>query len=338
VEADEKMASGWRMLGVLHARAGDQAMAEVAMNKALNLEPRSVSALFNRGLLRLQQKRFVESVADLEKAYKLDPANHEVQRVLQMAATSYRANGGDPGDLRLQVEEYKVVASSDGPPLDLVADPAALIAQLNAEITAFFVVPDSIAATLGPEDESLIRLATDYENTADIGLRRDLAMAYMDRKMYSEAQEVLAPGWGNDLGPAEEIILLYVDRLLGENERSEALAAALLAGEVVTDNAALVSLIGDSLHLPWWGQRMGPGHHLEQYGANAYGVADVSKIQYWMAQGFSNVRSATKTGYTLPILNYWFADIQRNTFGNTQSSATDGGSPTSKAKVGNSYK
>ncbi len=338
VVEDEKLAAGWRMLGVLKARAGHLEMADVAMNKAVALEPYSVAALFNRGLLRLQQKRFVESVADLEKAFKINPDNHEVQRVLQMAATSYRANGGDPAELRLQVEEYNVVASSNGPPVDLVADPAALVAQLNAEIVAFFVVPDSIAATLGPEDESLKKLAIDYENSHDAGVRRDLALAYMDRKMYTKVQELLAPGWGDDLEPGEEVILLYVDRLLGEEKRSEALAESLLAGEMVSNNAALLSLIRDPLRVPWWGQKIGPGHHLEQFGANSYGLAAVFGYDYAMGVGFSRIRHSQKWGYSVPILNRWFFDAQRKTYGNTQASAVSGGVGTSRAKVGGNYK
>ncbi len=338
VGADEELAAGWRMLGVLQARAGHQEAAEVAMNKALNLEPYSVSGLYNRGLLRLQQKRFVESVTDLERAWKLDPENHEVQRVLQMAATSYRANGGDPSELRLQVEEYKVAAVSDGPPLDLVADPAAMVAQLNAEIEAFFVVPDSIAATLGPEDESLLQLAVEYQATGSTDLRRNLALAYMDRKMYTQVQALLAPGWGTDLEPGEEVILLYVDRLLGESQRAEALADALLAGEIFTDNRHLMSLMDDPLRLPWWKQPMGTGHHLEHYGANTYGISDVFIYEYYMSVGFDRHRAAQRGDYAVPVLNRWFLDVERNRSGNTQASAVDGGTGTSRAKSGGNYK
>ncbi len=335
VVADEKLAAGWRMLGVLQARAGNQEEAAIAMDMALRLEPYSVSALYNRGLLRLQQKRFVESVADLERAWKLDPENREVQRVLQMAVTSYRANGGNPDDLRLQVEEYKVAGTSDGPPMDLVADPAALVAQLNAEITAFFVVPDSIAATLSPEDESLKQLELEYQTTGDIGLRRNLALAYMDRKMFTHAQALLAPGWSSDLEPSEEVMLLYVDRLLGENERSEALAEALLSGETVTDNYLLLSLIQDPLRLPWW-QHAFSGHHPEGYSANTYGNADSIRFAYYMKVGYSRLRQANQGDYALPVIDRWFLEVDR--FGNTQASAVDGGVGVSRSRSGSTYK
>ncbi len=332
VEADDSLAAGWRTLGVLHVRAGESDLTEVAMNKALQLEPNSLSGLYNRGLLRLQDKRFVEAVADLEKAWKMDPENHEVQRVLQMAATSYRANGGDPAQLRLDVEAYEVVAVSDGPPLDLVADPAALVAQLNAEITSFFSVPDSIAGTLSPDDPALNDLAQRYQETGDPDVRRALALAYLDRGMNHEAQALLALGWGVDLMAGEEIMLLYVDRLLGQKERADALADALMAGEAFTDNAHLMSLLEDTLRLPWWAQPGGSGHYTEGYGAYVYGCADTFSIDYWMGTDFNEVRAANhqNLGYSDPILSRWFKDSQEGNRG--FGAGANGGVPVDKTK------
>lgn len=334
VEADEKLAAGWRTLGVLYARSGQKVMAEAAMDKALYLEPQSVSGLFNRGLLRLQEKRFVESISDLEKAYAMDPENHEIQRILQMAASSYRANGGDPSSLRLQVQEYEVVSTSVGPPVDLVADPAALISQLNAEIVAFFSVPDSIAVTLSPDDEVLGVLATRYEETGDPDVRKALALAYLDRGMNIEAQALLAPGWGVDLLASEEIMLLYVDRLLGQKERGDALAAALISGEHFNDDAHLRSLMNDHLRLPWWEQPMGAGHHVEGYGAYKYGINDTFKIDKWMGLNFNELRASTNMAlkYTEPMLNRWFADVRVSTEGKPQASAVNGGTPVGNKK------
>ncbi len=340
VEADDQLAAGWRTLGVLHVKAGNKVLAEAAMDKALRLEPNSVSGLYNRGLLRLQDKRFVGSVADLERAYKLDPENHEIQRVLQMAATSYRANGGDPSTLRLQVEEYQVVAVSDGPPLDLVADPAALVAQLNAEIAAFFSVPDSIAATLSPNDEVLKTLAIRYQKSGDPDVRRALALAYLDRGMNLEAQALLAPGWGVDLLPGEEVMLLYVDRLLGQQERGDALAAALISGETFTDNRHLMSLMNDSMRLPWWKHPVNGGHHNEEYSADTFGLADLASIDFMMGVNYTELRIAAhpNLGYADPLRNRWFYEIDAANQGNSQASAVNGGTPVTGKKGSGGYK
>lgn len=340
VEADDSLAAAWRTLGVLHVKAGNKLLAEAAMDKALQLDPYSVSGLYNRGLLRLQDRRFVESVSDLENAYKLDPDNHEIQRVLQMAATSFRANGGDPSELRVQVEEYQVLAVSDGPPLDLVADPTALVAQLNAEITVFFSVPDSIAATLSPQDEILKTLAVDYQKTGDPDVRRALALAYLDRGMNREAQALLAPGWGVDLLAGEEIMLLYVDRLLGQEERGDALAVSLISGETFTDNRHLMSLMNDSLRLPWWKHPVGTGHNNEEYSADTFGLADLATIGFLMGVNYNDFRAAShpNLGYVDPLRNRWFYEIDATKHGNTQASAVSGGTPVSGKKGSGGFK
>jgi len=342
VTENDKLAAGWRTLGVLHARSGQVALAEAEMDKALLLEPNSVSGLYNRGLLRMQDKRFVESVADLEKAFKLDPENHEVQRVLQMAATSYRANGGNPSQLRLDVQEYQVVASSEGPPADLVADPTALVAQLNAEIKAFFSVPDSIAAKLSPDDAVLTVLADEYAESGDPDVRRALALEYLDRGMNSEAQALLAPGWGVDLLPGEEIMLLYVDRLLGQEERGNDLAKALISGETFTDNRHLMSLLSDYSRLPWWKNPMNGGHYYESYDARVVGNGDNARMKFMMSVNYNAMRVANhRVGrYMESILPRWFFEVRGagDGAGNTQASAVNGGSPTSKRKAGNVWK
>ena len=83
VLTDPELAVGWRSLGVSLARLNRADQAAQAMDQALELEPRSVSGLYNRGLLHLQNQDFVRAGACLERAYQLDPENHEVQRLLR---------------------------------------------------------------------------------------------------------------------------------------------------------------------------------------------------------------------------------------------------------------
>ena len=104
----------------------------------------------------------------------------------------------------------------------------AFLAELEADIESFFVVPDSVRAQLAPDDDLVIRLQETYAVGGDTQTRQMLAVAYMDRAMYKEVQILLAPSWGADLSPEEEILLLSVDRHLGEVKRSDELAEAVL--------------------------------------------------------------------------------------------------------------
>ena len=241
VAADPESAVGWRSLGIVYAHGGRFEEASGAMDRALALEPRSVEGLYNRGLLSLQKQDFAAAVADLEAAWKLSPDDREVQRLLQMAAAGSRGQDGTDGSRSWAGYSSSVVDSLGL--RSLTGDPEQLLAGLEADIQAFFSVPDSMAAALSDSVGLIRRLEERYALSADPRDRKALALALIDKAEFTQAQVLLAPGWGQDLDPQEEVMLLYVDRVLGQQERAERLAAAILRGEAGAGNPYILPFL-----------------------------------------------------------------------------------------------
>lgn len=315
---------GWRSLGVSLVHLGRKEEAAVAMDRALELEPNSVAGLYNRGLLHLQNRRFDLATADLDLAYRLDPENHEVQRLLQMAAANYRAEGGDPGELQVLTDQTDI-------------SPEQIMARLEADIESFFAVPDSLRDKLGTEDQVIISLENQYFQTQDNTARKILALAYMDRGMYEATQALLNPGWGVDLTPEEEIMLLYVDRSLGERERSRQLADLLLKGEKSDANPYLLMMLAEEDRKHWTETILAGNHFYEGYGARVQGNADARRYARAMRLGFTNLRMASQQqGVGDVFFDTPFFRFSQDNGG--VESAVSGGSPTSGSKQGNVVK
>jgi tetratricopeptide (TPR) repeat protein len=222
-------AIAWRSLGVARSKQGHFAAAEDAMDRAIALEPYLLSGYYNRGLLHMQQQDFGAAVADLETAFRLDPDNREVQRLLQMAAASQRANG-------------QTVARSQGPPPGFDPDPEFLRAEMEAQLDAMFSLPDSLRDPDLDMAGQIRNLGEQYRLTGDPGVRMVLALAYLDQKRHADVQDLLAPFWGVDLAPSEEVMLLYADRRLGERSRAAEVAASVLRAPAGQGNPYLWTL------------------------------------------------------------------------------------------------
>lgn len=331
VAVDPGLAVGWRSLGVSLVHLGRRAEAEAAMDRALALEPRSVSGLYNRGLLHLQNQEFARAGADLQRAFQLDPENHEVQRLLQMAAAGHRAQGGDPGEIGMMAEqdERDPAAAAD-------LDPEALLASLERDIQTFFAVPDSLRERMGSADETVTALRARWLETGDPMVRRVLALAYLDRGLIQEVQDLLGPGWGVDLSPEEEVMLLYADRLEGEQERAHKLAQALLKGEQGLGNPYLLRLLPEEDRKHW--SEVLTSHYMEGYSARTMENADATRFAFLMRQGFQNVRMAKiqPDGTIIaPILPSWYRHLAP---AGGVTSAVSGGRPTSGRRAGNVVK
>ena len=65
-------------LGMSALHAGDRPAAEAALDRAVKLEPKAQSALYNLGLLRLEDKNPKEAAAYLEKARQAGPLSPEL--------------------------------------------------------------------------------------------------------------------------------------------------------------------------------------------------------------------------------------------------------------------
>jgi tetratricopeptide (TPR) repeat protein len=276
VDSDQPVA--WRSLGVSLVHLGRKEEAAVAMDEALGLEPRSVAGLYNRGLLRLQAGQFGEAVTDLDLAYRLEPENHEVQRLLQMAASGFRNQGGRPEDLASDLNQSGISEEE-------------ILARLEEDIAGFFAVPDSLAGQLSRDDPILLGLERQYFTAQDLTARKILALAYMDRGMYEATQALLSPGWGVDLTPEEEVMLLYVDRSLGEKARARELADMMLKGERSKTNPYLLIMLAEEDRKHWTQTILAKNHYgVEGYSASVQGNADAKKYARYMRIGFQNLR------------------------------------------------
>jgi hypothetical protein len=230
--------------------------------------------------------------ADLKVALALDPENREVRRMLELAG------GGGPAQAADLPDEVVVE--------DLMRDPEALMARLNEDIALMFAGADS---SVDRDDlgQAIVDLQRQYVERPTTATRKILALAYIDTRRVREAQDLLAPGWGVDLEPDEEVMLLYVDHLLGESTRARELADALVRGEdsdmnpyalakaaeIITDDPRA----GDNLVDLAFRKRMSYGQAKETY-------TDAIKFAYWMKVGFANARGSVTdfgAGYSLPL-------------------------------------
>lgn len=238
VAADPLNPVAWRTLGVANARLGRIDPARKAMDQAVVLDPWAVTSYYNRGLFHLQMEEFTLARQDLERAYGLDPENREVQRLLQMAAVSEK--GVDP-------DGQVVTARDEGPPAGFEADPAQIMAQLEAEVEAMLSLPDSLRVDSPESRARFSELEIRYVVEPTPELRAVLALVYIDRNMDRDAQALLEPGWGVDLTPDEELMLLYADRNLGEIKRAEEVVQEVLASGSGAGNPYAVAIAVSSM-------------------------------------------------------------------------------------------
>ncbi len=206
----------WRMLGVAYANLERTDDALAVMNRAVAMEPRSVAGYYNRGLLNLQMRRCAAALVDLDRAWRLGPENEDVQHLLQVAASCVRAE--EEGGEGPRVRAGGVEVSSFTPGTDMLLD------HLAADLEDFFI-------------------AGSDTTTPTSGRRITQAVACMDRGDHIAACDLLAPHWGDDLTPLEEVILLEAERRLGRQERLSALVDDTLAGSVTTSNPYVWALM-----------------------------------------------------------------------------------------------
>lgn len=316
VEKDPASAVGWRSLGVVYANLGLRDQAIGAMDKALEIQPYSVSGLYNRGLYHYQNQDYLAAVGDLNRAQGIEPDNREVQRLLRMAGQGHVAQGGSPADLPGLAGDYEYDIATGETVSGVEVDPAQLLAQLESDIEGFFTVPDSLEASVQDSDTVVADLEELYAREGDPRTRKMLALAYIDKKELVKAQALLAPGWGVDLEPDEEVMLLYADRMLGEQERARLLAEQLASGEASTDNPYIWAMTALTIRDDprAWKFSVVNATFL---GRMSYGIASETSTSVfvwstWMRVGFSNMRASiiTPEGDALPIENHWLRNVQ----------------------------
>jgi tetratricopeptide (TPR) repeat protein len=316
VQKDPASAVGWRSLGVVYANLGLRDRAIEAMDQALAIEPNSVSGLYNRGLYQYQEHDYLAAATDLDRALRIEPENREVERLLRMAGQGHVAEGGSPADLPNLTGDYgyDVETGETVPTMDV--DTEQLLAQLESDIESFFTVPDSLRDKVQDSDEVLAELENAYYGGGDPGTRKILALAYIDRRELEKAQALLAPGWGVDLEPDEEVMLLYTDRMLGEQERARALADRMNKGEASTDNPYIWGLTAmimrDDPRAPGFSY-VNFRYFNKTYGPAAYEFSGYLKyVSTNMYYGFANLRGSliTPDGDQMPMEYPWFETVR----------------------------
>ena len=85
VDGRPDLAAPWSDLGLARAMTGDREGALAAFDRALAITPTSATALHNRGMLHLRDKRFAEALADLAQAAEVAPGDPQVIADLQLA-------------------------------------------------------------------------------------------------------------------------------------------------------------------------------------------------------------------------------------------------------------
>jgi tetratricopeptide (TPR) repeat protein len=316
VEKDPSSAVAWRSLGVVYANLGLPDRALAAMDRALELQPYSVAGLYNRGLFHYQNNEYIAAARDLDRAHQLDPGNREVERLLGMAGQGHLAQGGDPADLPGEAEYLDPTVPAEVQLAGTQVDPDSLLASLEADIERFFTVPDSLASRLEDADQVVADLEAQYVAEGDPRTRKILALAYIDRKELAKAQALLAPGWGVDLEPQEEVMLLYADRMLGERERARRLAEQLVSGEASTENPYVWAMTALTM-------RDDPRAYDFSYvnfaflsrnysDASDYSTSVLQTGNFYMSFGFSNTRAAviTPEGDRAPMESPWIRAVQ----------------------------
>lgn len=237
VRADAASPVAWRMLGVVYANLerGDEAVA--AMNRAVALEPRSLVGHYNRGLLFLQLHRCTQALPDLETAWRLDPGNEDVQRLLQVTAACIKSGSEEP----LVPGDQTVVRVEGAEVPRFKADPALLLDHLAAELEVFFTPPDSLLGDLSLRAVRLDSAVT--VRPEDAQLRKTAALAWLDLGEPVRTRDLLAPWWGVGLSPLEEVMLLWADEELDDRNRISELTRQALSDSLTTSNPYVWRLV-----------------------------------------------------------------------------------------------
>ena len=317
VKKDPKSAVGWRSLGVVYANLG-------LRERAIGRHGRGTGhpAVFRfractTGVCTTTRNQdYLAAVADLDRALRSNPTTAKSSACCGWRArATWRWAAVWPtcpdltGNYDYDVETGETVTRME-------VDPEQLLAQLEADIEGFFTVPDSLAQKVADSDEAVAELEERYFREGDLRARKILALGYIDRKELAKAQALLAPGWGVDLEPDEEIMLLYADRMLGEQERARQLADQLAAGQASTENpyvwAMMALTIRDDPRAADFSYVNAAFLSKNYSDASEYSTSVLRTGSFYMLNGFSNVRASfiTPEGDALPIENKWIRQIQ----------------------------
>jgi len=201
-------AFGWRLGGLAQAHLGNLKKAEEMLNVALDLDPQSGTAWYNRALVHLKRKDFERARQDLIYAGRLMPGNEDVKRLEALVRNPPESPVkvvSSPVDLRISRQDSLLFAQVDQPQ-----------------------VPDLTAGI--PEEElqrMLKTLRQVHEQEGTTHSRLVLAQALVRAGRHKEVRELLGPHWPANLSLTEKKLLLGSDRASGRTARAVALTRTL---------------------------------------------------------------------------------------------------------------
>ncbi len=240
--ADSTVGVTWRSQGVALASLGRLDAALVVMNRALAMEPASLAGYYNRGLLFLQRKNFTKAMADLDYARQLDPGNPEIVRLLQTCAVARRQQGDTSPlfeELASPTTEVGIMLP-EGVTTEIPAD--LLLDHLWGELEKMLGFAEGRQANRAAMQEAGKIWVEQYSKNPNPNMRKVMALLWLDLGQPAKVSSLLQSGWGKDLEPDEEVMLLFADSLVGHPQRARGLALEILAGQKEVGNPYIAAL------------------------------------------------------------------------------------------------
>jgi len=217
VDTAPDLAVAWRVLGVAYAAENRHDEADATMDQAVALDPYAVSGWYNRGLHHINCKRFAPALEDLLVAAKITPDDTQIRQLI--------------ANLELDTRD-------DGP--DLLATAEARSDSIRADLVSGEWLARDATGGLGLDGgrRALDLIDIDFAARADslaavhaaaptLQTRRELADACVQAGRSERALELLAPLWPDELSTPEKLLVLQVDRDLGDPSRAHKMAADL---------------------------------------------------------------------------------------------------------------
>jgi tetratricopeptide (TPR) repeat protein len=232
VAVDSSLSGAWNSLAVVRLQLGHTEEARQALDRAVAADSCNVHVLYNRGLFRCQIGDLSGGLEDLDKAARLEPRNLEVGRLIQLIKVARREGRAflpiqttidrpRPLALDLQIHPGSELAPqtmTDGEPR--LQHLMVLFGDRLAESTRH-ILNDGFTAS------ELARLQADYHAEPSPINRKTWAFGLVWLDQWQEAHRLLVPQWGGDLDADEVLLLLWLDRRLGESARRKELSASL---------------------------------------------------------------------------------------------------------------
>lgn len=216
IETAPELAVAWRTYGVTLASVNRHDEADVAMDKAIDLNPYAISGWYNRGLHHINLKRFAAARQDLLIATRIEPDNPQIHQLLatlerrreeasdetQLAEANARADS-----VQSALASGGALAVGEGDDLAFVGGRRALdLSEID-----FATRADSLTGA--------------YDRSPSPETREALAVALLRAGRAEQTIALLAPQWPSDLSAAERLLVLQADRDLGRANRALRLAA-----------------------------------------------------------------------------------------------------------------